>query len=134
MTAWTKQNLGELEDMAPKSSMGEVLEGRFAKGALELEQTGISHQHLKPGKRLPFGHVHSVQEEIYVVLSGSGEMKVGDEMVALGGRLDALRVAPGAWRGVQAGPDGLELLAFGAPATEESDADMDMEWWPSDAA
>jgi len=132
MSAWTKQNLGEVEDMAPENGMGEVLEGRFANVALALEQTGLSHQHLKPGKRLPFGHIHSVQEEIYVVLSGSGDMKIGDEMAVLDGRLDAVRVAPGTWRGVQAGPDGLELLAFGAPVTGENDADMDMDWWPSD--
>lgn len=132
MSAWTKQNLGDVDDMAPKHGMGEVLEGRFANGALALEQTGISHQHLKPGKRMPFGHTHSVQEEIYVVLSGSGEMKIGDELVPLGTRLDAVRVAPNAWRGVQAGPDGLELLAFGAPVSGQSDADMDPGWWPED--
>ncbi len=131
MSAWTKLNIGELEDLSPKHDMGEVLEGRFAKDALGLGQTGISHQHFKPGKRLPFGHTHSVQEEIYVVLSGSGEMKVGDEMVELDRRLDAVRVAPGTWRGVQAGPDGLELLAFGAPTAAESDAEMDPAWWPS---
>ena len=131
MTAWTKQNIGELEDLAPKHDMGDLLEAHFATEALGLGQTGISHQHLKPGKRLPFGHTHSVQEEIYVVLSGSGEMKVDDELVALDGRLDAVRVGPGAWRGVQAGPDGLELLAFGAPTGSPSDAEMDPGWWPA---
>ncbi len=134
MSAWTKQNLGDVEDLSPKHGMGWLLEGRFAKQALRLEQTGLSLQRLRPGMRLPFGHTHSVQEEIYVVLSGSGELKVGDEMVALEDRLDAVRVAPGAWRGVQAGPDGLELLAFGAPTAAESDAEMDPDWWPSDAA
>jgi len=134
MSAWTKQNLGAVEDSAPKHGMGGLLEGRFAKDALGLQQTGISLQRLRPGARLPFGHTHSVQEEIYVVLSGSGEMKVGDELVALEDHLDAVRVAPGAWRGVQAGADGLELLAFGAPTGGESDAEMDPGWWPSDAA
>ncbi len=132
MSAWTKQNLGEVDDSAPGHGMGELMEAHFAKGALDLEQTGLSHQHLKPGVRLPFGHNHSVQEEIYVVLSGSGELKVGEDLVPVGSRLDTVRVAPGAWRGVQAGPDGLELLAFGAPVTGESDAEMDKDWWPAD--
>lgn len=131
MSAWTKQNLGAVEDSAGQHGMGEVLEGRFANAALGLEQTGLSHQHLKPGKRLPFGHTHSVQEEIYVVLSGSGRMKVDDELVPLDGRLDAVRVGPNAWRGVEAGADGLELLAFGAPVGDP-DAEMDPTWWPAE--
>jgi quercetin dioxygenase-like cupin family protein len=132
MSAWTKQNLGEVEDSAGGHGMGEILEGRFAKQALGLEQTGISLQRIKPGQRLPFGHVHAVQEEIYVVLAGSGRLKVDDEIVPLDGPLDAVRVAPKAWRGVEAGPDGLELLAYGAPTGTESDADMDPAWWPQD--
>lgn len=132
MPAWTKQNLGAVEDSSPKFGMGEVLEGRFANAALGLQQTGLSHQHLKPGARMPFGHTHSRQEEVYVVLSGSGELKVGDDLVALAGRLDAVRVAPNAWRALQAGPEGLELIAFGAPTSAESDAAMDREWWPGD--
>lgn len=132
MGDWTRKNLSEVEDSAGGHGMGELLEGRFANAALELTITGLSHQAIKPGKRLPFGHVHSVQEELYVVLSGSGTMKVGDDLVPLEKRLDAVRVAPGAWRGVEAGPDGLELLAFGAPRGEESDADMDPGWWPQE--
>lgn len=130
MSAWTKLNLGEVHDMAPDHGMGEVLAGHFATGALELQQTGLSHQHLRPGKRMPFGHTHTVQEEIYVVLSGSGEMKVEEEMVPLGGRLDTVRVAPNAWRAVQAGPEGLEMVVFGAPVTDERDAEADPAWWP----
>ena len=132
MSDFTKQNLGRVDDMAGEHGMGEVLEGRFARGALELEQTGISHQAIKPGKRLPFGHTHSRQEEIYVVLSGSGRMKIGEELVELNGRLDAVRVAPEVWRGVEAGADGLELLAYGAPVTAEDDSAMEMGWWPED--
>ena len=133
MSDWTKQNLGAVEDVAVTHGMSDVLEGHFATTALGLVQTGLSHQHLKPGKRLPFGHTHTVQEEIYVVLSGNGTLKVGDELIALDGRLDAVRVAPHAWRCVEAGPDGLELLAFGAPVTAERDAEVVPAWWPSDA-
>ncbi len=132
MSAWTKQNLAAIDDVAPGHGMGDILEGHFARGALELKKVGISHQVIKPGKRLPFGHTHAQQEEVYVVLAGSGTMKVEDDLVTLDARLDALRVAAGTWRGVEAGPDGLELLAFGGPVGGEDDADMEMGWWPEE--
>ena len=133
MSAWTKTNLGRVEDSAPPHGFEELLEARFANEALGLELTGLSHQYVKPGMRLPFGHTHSVQEEVYVVLCGSGNLRVEDELVELGGRLDAVRVGPGVWRGLEAGPDGLELLAFGAPVTAERDAEMDPGWWPAES-
>ncbi len=131
MAPWTKKNLDEIEDMAGARGMGEYLEGRFARGELELEQTGVSFQRIKPGKRLPFGHTHSVQEELYVVVGGTGTMNVEGELVPLGARLDAVRVGPGVWRSVEAGAEGLELLAYGGPVTPEQDADMEMGWWPT---
>lgn len=132
MSAWTKQNLDAAPDVAPGHGMQDVLVGHFARGALEMEKTGLSHQVIKPGRRLPFGHTHSAQEEVYVVLSGSGTMRIGDELVELSERLDAVRVAPGVWRGVEAGPDGLEFLAFGGPVAAEDDSSMEMGWWPGD--
>ncbi len=133
MSTYTKKNLAsDVDDVAEQHGMTDILEGHFATNALACEQTGISHQIIKPGKRVPFGHTHSRQEELYVVIGGSGRMKVGEELVELGGRLDAVRVAPDVWRGIEAGPDGLELLAFGGPTAGESDADVDPTWWPAD--
>jgi uncharacterized cupin superfamily protein len=59
-----------------------------------------------------FGHTHKADEEIYVVLSGSGTALLGEERRELR-PMDALRVAPGTLRAFASGPDGLELLAFG---------------------
>ncbi len=42
---------------------------------------------------------------------------------------DAVRIAPGTMRGFEGGPDGAELLAFGAPNTENKDAEMVQGWW-----
>jgi len=61
-------------------------------------------------------------------VSGALRMRVEDEWVDLG-PLDAMRVPAGVWRGFEAGPDGVELLAFGAPNTDNGDAEMDREWW-----
>ena len=67
---------------------------------------------MKPGKRQAFAHKHEKAEEIYVILSGSGRMKLDDEIRDVRA-LDAVRVAPRVTRAFEAGADGLELLAFG---------------------
>ena len=72
---------------------------------------------------------------MYVVVRGSGRMKVDDEIVELE-EWDAVRVAPGAWRGYEAGPDGLELLVIGAPNLGEDprgDVDGARDWWTDSA-
>ena len=103
------------------------LEFRMATRALELEQSGLSYQRIPPGCRFPYGHTHRTQEEVYVVVGGSGRMKVDDEIVELR-EFDAVRVSPGTWRGYEAGPEGLELLVIGAPNLGE-DPREDVEGW-----
>src|SRR6202012_5502488 len=90
------------------------LEFRAATKALELERAGVTYQHVPPDCRFPYGHTHKEQEEVFVVVGGSGRMKLDDEVVELE-KWDAVRVPPGTWRGYEAGPEGLELLVFGAP-------------------
>src|SRR5436190_15159873 len=94
---YTVKKLTEVEDSAPKFGYGELQEARFATGDLEGEHTGVSHHRVKPGKRQGFGHKHENAEEVYVVVSGSGRMKLDDEIVDLE-PLDAIRVAPGVIR------------------------------------
>jgi mannose-6-phosphate isomerase-like protein (cupin superfamily) len=127
MPAYTVVNLTQVEDAAVKHGQ-KGLEARFARVPLGLEKSGISYFRFDPGFRVPFGHLHREQEEVYVVLSGGLRVKVGDEIVELG-PMDALRVAPGTMRGMEAGPDGVELLAFGAPNTDNRDAEMQPGWW-----
>jgi quercetin dioxygenase-like cupin family protein len=67
---------------------------------------------LRPGKRQAFGHRHESAEELYLVLSGSGRVRLDGETREIG-RLDTIRVAAPVARSFEAGPDGLELLAFG---------------------
>jgi mannose-6-phosphate isomerase-like protein (cupin superfamily) len=129
MADYTKVNLKtDVQNMAPRFGM-EGIESHFARTNLELANSGLSYFRLDPGFRAPFGHTHSEQEEIYVIVSGSARVAVGDEVVDLG-RWDAVRIAPGAVHGMEAGPDGAEFLAFGAPNTDNKDAEMHPGWWP----
>ena len=132
MAAYTRVNLkSDVQDMAPQHGI-EGIESRFARTNLELENSGVSYFRLDGGFRTPFGHTHSEQEEVYVVLSGGARVAVDDELVELS-ELDAIRIPPGTMRGMEAGPDGVELLAFGAPNTENKDAELQPGWWPESA-
>jgi quercetin dioxygenase-like cupin family protein len=131
MPGYTVVNLREVEDQAPKFGYAPHLESRFARRALDLEKSGISHFKVAPGFRIPFGHHHTDQEEVYVVVAGSARIKLGDEIVELA-TWDAVRVAPELPRGIEGGPDGAEILAFGAPSNENADAQMVRDFWPGD--
>jgi mannose-6-phosphate isomerase-like protein (cupin superfamily) len=126
---YTKVNLKEdVDDQAPNFGLSPNLEARFARVPLGLENSGISYQRLAPNFRVPFGHKHKQQEEVYVVVSGSARMKVEDEVVDLA-QWDAVRVPKDTTRGFEAGPDGVEIIAIGAPSTGPGDADMTQEFW-----
>jgi mannose-6-phosphate isomerase-like protein (cupin superfamily) len=127
MTSYTIKSLGEIEDVAPKFGM-EGMEARFAREPLELESTGLSYHRVAPNVRIPFGHTHQDQEEIYVVLRGSGRLKLDDDLVEVKA-LDAVRIGRGTMRDFEAGPDGAEFLAFGASSIGENDAEMTQGWW-----
>lgn len=112
---FTVVDLDAVEDQAAKHGFGEMGEARFAHGDLGARQTGISLQRLRPGRRQMFAHHHRRAEEIYVVLSGSGTVSVDGETVEVSAH-DAIRVAPASTRILEAGPDGLELIAVGPRA------------------
>ncbi len=105
-------NLSDVEDAAPAGGFDDRWEARVARSDLGAEQTGLTYFRLHPGKRSPFSHRHTDAEEIYVVLGGSGSVKLDDELIEVR-ELDAVRVAPRVARAFEAGPGGLELLAFG---------------------
>jgi len=127
MTApYTLKKLTDVEDSAPQFGFGELQEARFVSDDLETEHTGVSYHRLKPGKRQPFAHKHDDAEEVYVVLAGSGRVKLDDEIVELEA-LHAIRVVPGVIRAFEADADGMELLAFGP--RHEGDGEVIQEWW-----
>ena len=122
------RNLKELEDSAVRFGLSPQLEARFAREALECEESGLSYQRLAANFRQPFAHRHERQEEVYVVVGGSGRVKIDDEIVELE-QWDAVRIGPGGTRQFEAGPDGLEYLAFGAPQVDRTDAETIQGWW-----
>jgi mannose-6-phosphate isomerase-like protein (cupin superfamily) len=126
---YTRINLkGDVEDMAVKHGLSPNLESRFARVPLRLEKSGLSYFKVAPDFKMPFGHTHTEQEEAYVIVSGNARAKVGDEEIELS-EWDALRVPPGVWRSLAGGPDGAEILAFGAPNTENKDTEMEPGYW-----
>jgi mannose-6-phosphate isomerase-like protein (cupin superfamily) len=132
MAGYTLKNLKQdVEDQAPNFGYAPNIEARFAGDSLELESSGVSYQAYAPNFRQPFGHNHKQQEELYVVVGGSGRLKLDDEIVDLK-QWDAVRIPPEITRGVESGPEGIELLIFGAPSMAPSpmeDVELAPNWW-----
>jgi mannose-6-phosphate isomerase-like protein (cupin superfamily) len=129
MAEYTKLNLKlDVEDMAPRFDLSPGLESRFARVPLGLTESGFSYFKIAPSFRMPFGHRHDEQEEVYVIASGSARLKLDDDVLDLA-QWDVVRFPPGTTRAIEAGPDGAELLAFGAPNTENKDIEMLPGWW-----
>jgi mannose-6-phosphate isomerase-like protein (cupin superfamily) len=88
---------------------------RKLRRALGARAFGFNHFRLPPGiTGREHDHAEQGQEEVYVVLRGSGVMRVdGDEVELRPGIV--LRVDPATTRVPVAGDDGLEFITFGAP-------------------
>jgi len=128
MSDYTILNLREVENVAPKFGMPEGMEARFPRRQLGAEQVTLSLQKLAPGGRAPFGHHHTEQEELYVVVAGSGRVALDDEVRDVQ-TWDVVRVPPAVVRNFEAGDDGLEVIAIGAPMGKENDAQLHPGWW-----
>jgi mannose-6-phosphate isomerase-like protein (cupin superfamily) len=128
MSNYTKANVREdVENQAPKFGMPDELDARFARSVIGGKTLGLSLMKLDPNFRIPFGHKHEHQEEVYVVVRGSGRVKVEEEIVELR-EWDAIRFDENTMRNMEAGPDGIEFLAFGA-GDDPLDAEMVQGWW-----
>jgi mannose-6-phosphate isomerase-like protein (cupin superfamily) len=128
VAVYTKVNLKEVEDQAERFGLSPNIEFRMGRVPLELENSGVSYQRLAPNFRIPWGHTHNQQEEVFVLVSGTARMKLNDEVVDLK-QWDAVRIPKETMRGIEAGRDGAELIAFGAPNTGPGDANLEQGWW-----
>jgi uncharacterized cupin superfamily protein len=129
MSDYTHINLKtDVEDQAPNFGLSPNLEARMARVPLGLENSGVSYIRIAPGFRIPFGHKHKQQEEVYVLVNGSARIKIDDEVRDLK-QWDAVRLHRDTLRGFEAGEDGAEFIAIGAPNTGPGDADVIQEWW-----
>jgi quercetin dioxygenase-like cupin family protein len=125
MSAYTVKNLKEIDS----SSTNPLVEARFGRKYLDSEHLGVSHFRYGPGYRSEMGHRHREQEEAYVVVGGTGRIKLDDETIELR-QWDVVRVAPHVVRGFEAGPDGLEVIAVGGSKPEDGDGELVADRWP----
>ena len=132
MGNWKIVNLlDEVEDTAAGRLEG--LEARMGRNQLDSRDLGVSLFRYAPNLRNPMSHTHREQEEAYVVVAGSGRIRVGDEIHDLR-QWDVVRVAPDVVRSFEAGPDGLDLIAVGGPKPEGGDGVVSDSPWPDEDA
>jgi mannose-6-phosphate isomerase-like protein (cupin superfamily) len=129
MAGYTVQNLNEVQNQGENFGINpDEFQLRMAKDPLECQNAGMSLLRLGSGYRVPFGHKHKTQEEIYVLVKGDARMKIEDELVELK-PMTAVRVDPGTMRGLEAGSVGADLIVIGAPRTGPGDGDIVQGWW-----
>ena len=126
MSRFTIANLEDVEDTAGEHAPS--LEARFARKHLDSEHLGVSLLRYAPNFRSPMGHRHGQQEEAYIVIGGSGRMKLDDEIVELR-RWDVVRVAPQVTRALEGGPEGLEVIVVASDRPEGGDGVTTHGWW-----
>lgn len=127
MSNWTIINLLEVENTAAGRLDG--LEARMARKDLESRDLGVSLFRYAPNLRNPMSHRHGEQEEAYVIVSGSGRIRLDDEVRDVR-QWDIVRVAPEVVRAFEAGPDGMDVVAVGGPKPEGGDGEIVESPWP----
>src|SRR4051812_45782286 len=120
-------NLLDIEDAVGDRLPG--LEGRFARKHLGSPVVGIRRFTFEPNLSQFSGHSQREQEEAYVVISGSGRIRLADEVREIR-QWDVIRVAPPIVRAFEAGPDGLDVIAVGGPKPEGGDGVSSDSPWP----
>jgi mannose-6-phosphate isomerase-like protein (cupin superfamily) len=125
MPDWAKTNFDEIEDTSPD---GVSIDWRFARRRLGDGELGVSRFTFAPGERFPWAHRHREQEEAYVVVSGSGRIKL-DEAVEDLAAGDVLRLGPAVARQIEAGPEGLEVICIGGRRPEGGDGEKVEGFW-----
>ena len=91
MEPFTIVNMLELDDSI--AGRVEGLEGRFARAHLASRDLGVSHFRYAPNLRSTMGHRHGEQEEAYIVVAGSGQVMLDDQVHELR-QWDVVRVSP----------------------------------------
>ncbi len=124
MSRYAVKNLKDCDDVVE----GPEREIRFARQHLDSAELGVTYERFDPNLVSTDGHAHEVQEEAYVVVSGSGRVKLDDDVVELR-QWDVVRVAPEVVRAFDAGPEGLELIAIGGAKPEGGDGQLVRDRW-----
>jgi mannose-6-phosphate isomerase-like protein (cupin superfamily) len=128
MSAYAITNFNDIETANP----GPDREAKFARSKIGSEHLGVSYFRYGPNFHSTLGHSHREQEEVYVVVSGSGRVKLDDEIIDLK-QWDVVRVSPPVVRAFEGGPQGMELIIAGADRPEGGDGVRADDFWPEDA-
>lgn len=126
MPEWTKTNFADVRDVSPDDVR---IQWRFARDVLGSPELGVSRFTYEPGARMPWGHRHHHQDEVYVIVAGSGRAKLDDDVIDVV-IWDAVRVPPAVARSFEAGPDGLDIICVGGPKPDGPDGEMVPDFWP----
>lgn len=109
-------------------------EMRMLTGALGSEQVAITHRRMPrhTGGKGGYGHRHKTQEEIYLVVSGELEFKLGDDVVVVG-PWTAVRVPPDTVRSVwNEGTEDAHLVIVSTKIDDpRADAETVPDFWPA---
>jgi mannose-6-phosphate isomerase-like protein (cupin superfamily) len=126
MTRHTIVNLKQIEAAEGARALG--IDAHFARSHMGSEHLGVTYFKYPPDLRTGSGHHHREQEEAYLVIAGSGQIKLDDEVFDLA-EWDLVRVAPDVVRGLRSGPDGLEVIAIASDRPEGGDGELVKDWW-----
>jgi mannose-6-phosphate isomerase-like protein (cupin superfamily) len=131
MSDYTIKRVDEVDDVLGDYP-GEM---RMMTSELEAEQVAFSYRRMPQhtGGKGSYGHRHKTQEEIYFVMSGKLQFKLGDDIVDLE-RGTAVRVAPETWRSVwNDEPEDAELIIVSKwlEGGSRDDAEYLEDFWPA---
>jgi mannose-6-phosphate isomerase-like protein (cupin superfamily) len=131
MSGYAIVEAGDAPDMmAEYEGFGEM---RFFAKPLDAEQVAFTWRRMPPGTggKGSYGHRHTEQEEIYFVISGELEFKLGDEVVTVGPRT-AVRVSPDLFRSVHnSTSDEAEMVIVSVVVDDVDDqTEMTPDFWP----
>jgi mannose-6-phosphate isomerase-like protein (cupin superfamily) len=131
MPDYTVRRLEEAPDWLPDYP-GEM---RSFTEALDAEQVAFTYRRMpaRTGGKGSYGHRHRTQEEIFFVLSGTLQFKIGEEIFDVG-PLTAVRVANHAWRSVwNDGPEEVHMVIVSPripPEGREEEDEVLEGFWP----
>jgi len=126
---WTIKALDEMDDVLGDYP-GEMYLATYAIGC---EQVALTHRRMPPqtGGKGGYGHSHKTQEEVYLVLSGTLQFKLDDDVIDVPART-AVRIAPEVVRSVwNEGPDDVEIVIASVKIDDpRADGVIVQDFWP----
>jgi mannose-6-phosphate isomerase-like protein (cupin superfamily) len=129
--SYTIKPLAEVPNVLEGNYPGEM---RFTTHEIGAEQIALTHRRMPPqtGGKGSYGHRHKTQEEVYLVVSGTLQFKLDDDVIDVPPQT-VVRVAPHVVRSLwNEGPEDAELVIVSVKSDEPSaDAEIVPDFWPA---